>query len=307
MGIFGAPDVDWNVAMAGGRLDVAPGGTVNATISLRPKSGIDARKVMAAVVGVEEYDYNEKEIHATDSSTNRTTGTSELFRREVQLLGPGQIGGGEAKTASVQIPIPADALPSFETKILRVKWTLRAWVDVGGRDPETEQRLIVPLTTAQLNPADAATMGEQVQVAGGAGQVSFWAQPAPLRAGAPFSGAIDTAAAIDLGSAHLELKLNVQTRMSGGVPGATLLAIGGLSSSAQDGINDSQILWRGSLTGGGTNGAWHRSLFSGQVPLEPIVTAIYPHGAATALLDLVTSKRLRPDAHLTRPVAIVTG
>jgi hypothetical protein len=61
------------------------------------------------------------------------------------------------------------------------------------------------------------------------------------------------------------------------------------------------------LTNGGPAGAWHRYVFGGQLPLAPICTAVYPHGVATAQVDVITSRRLRPDAHIIRSVAIVTG
>jgi len=73
------------------------------------------------------------------------------------------------------------------------------------------------------------------------------------------------------------------------------------------GLNESQLLWQGPLTDGGPLGAWRRYLFAGQLPLAPVVTAAFPHGIARASFDVVSSRRLRPDAHIIRPVAIVTG
>jgi hypothetical protein len=210
----------------------------------------------------------------------------------------------------VEFAIPADAAPSLDTDILKMRWRLVAWLDVGGRDPKIEQQLIVPLTVAQLTPADATGMGAQVQAAIEGQPATFWANPAPLQAGQPFSGALDVATPFPAADSHVELKLNVSTQMSGGIPGATLLALAGFSSTTQNGINASKLLWRGPLTDGGPAGPagpWHRYVFSGQLPLAPICTAVYPHGVATAQFDIVTSRRLRPDTHVVRPVAIVTG
>ena len=310
-GILGAPDVDWAIAPDGGRIGAAPGSSVSAMVSLRPHQTIDARRVMAALVGTEDYQYREREIRATGSSSNRTWGSSEIGRQEIQLLGPGQISAGELRSGPVAFTVPATALPSFESGILRVRWKLIAWIDVGGRDPRFEQPIVVPLTGAQLDPADAAAMGPQVQTAIENQPVSFWAQPSPIRAGAGFSGAVDVMTPLTLSDARVELKLNVATQMGGGIPGATLLAIAGLASNAEDGVSDSRILWQGTLTDGGPAGAWHRYLYAGQLPngpvVGPVVTAVFPHGAATATMDVVISRRLRPDVHITRPVAIVSG
>ena len=306
-GILGAPDVDWSITLDGGRFDVAPGGTLRAMVSLRPRQSVDARRVMAALIGTEEYQYREREIRATGSTSDLTWGSSEIGRQELQLLGAGPIGAGEVRSGPVEIVVPVNAAPSFESKILRVRWKLVAWIDVGGRDPKFEQAIVVPLTAAQLDPAGAATMGEHVQAVADGQPITFWAQPAPIRAGAPFSGALDVMAPLPASDVHVELRLNVSTLMAGGLPGATLLAIAGVGSSSNDGLNESQVLWSGALTDGGPAGAWHRYLFAGQAPAGTIVTAEFPHGAATATLDVVISRRLRPDAHITRPVAIITG
>ena len=306
MGILGAPDVDWGIAVDGGQALFVPGGTVRATISLRPRQNLDARRVMAALVGTEEYQYSEREYDDEGSSSSTSWGSSEVGRQEVQLMGPGTIIGGVPIGGPVELAVPPAASPSFESKVLRVRWELVAWVDVGGRDPKLEQPIAVALTAAQLDASDAASMGPQVQLVSGGQPVSLWAQPAPLRSGAPFSGALDVMTALPLADAHAELRLNAATSGSGGLPVATLLAIGGISSTSRGGVSDSQVLWRGGLTDGGMVGTWHRYLFAGQVP-PGAVTAVFPHGSATATLDIVISRRLRPDAHITRPVAIVSG
>jgi hypothetical protein len=307
MGILGAPDVDWTITLDGGRVDVAAGSVVRATIGFRPLGSITPRRVMAALVGTEDYRYREREMRSSGTSSDLEWGSDDVHRQEVQLLGPGPIGAGEARSGPVEFTLPADALPSLDADILKMRWRIVAWMDVGGRDPKTEQQLIVPLRVAQLNPADAAGLGQQVQTAIDGQPVTFWANPAPLVAGQPFSGALDVTTPFPAADSHVELKLNVSTQMGGGIAGATLLALAGFTSTSQSGVNSSQVLWRGPLTDGGPVGAWHRYAFGGQLPLAPIVTAVYPHGVATAQIDIVTSRRLRPDSHVVRPVAIVTG
>ena len=308
-GILGAPPVDWTIGLDGGRIDVAPGGPVRAVITLRPGQAIDARRVMAALVGTEEYRYSETEYTGRSSSSEEKWGKVDLFRREIQLVGPGPIAAGETRSGPVEFQIPADALPSLDARVLKMRWRIETWIDVGGRDPKFEQQLVVPLTVAQLNPDDGARMGEQVQVSGDGRPVAFWAQPAPLRAGQPFTGAIDVWTPLALESTHVELKLNTSTRMDsgGGLAAEHVLGIIGLPTSAAMGLNGADVLWRGALTYGGPSGAGHRYLFSGGVPLAPICTAVYPHGIATAALDVVINRRLRTDEHILRPVAIVTG
>ena len=306
-GILGAPDVDWTIALDGNRIDVPAGGVVRATISFRPRGNINPRRVMAALVGTEEYQYRERELRQSGSSSSTQWGSAEAHRQEIQLLGPGPIAAGESRGGPVEFTVPAYAPPSLESNILRMRWRIVAWMDVGGRDPKSEQQIIVPLTTAQLNPADAAAMGPQVQALVDGQPTSFWVQPAPLQVGQPFSGALDVTTPFPVADSHVELKLNIQTRMGGGLPGATLLAIAGLESSASSGVSESQLLWRGPLVDAGPTGAWRRYTFAGQLPMSPIATAVYSHGSATAQIDVVTNRRLRPDAHIARAVAIVSG
>jgi hypothetical protein len=312
MGLFGSAEVDWTVNLDGGRMDVAPGGLVRATISLRPRSAIEPRRILASLIGVEEYAYEEVE-HDREGSSNRGRqwATNEVLRQDVQLSGPDRIGPGEVRNLAVQFQMPPNALPSLESTALRMRWKLVASIDVGGVDPKVEQGLVVPLLAAMLPPQFMATAGERVDVMADGQSAMFWAQPAPIRAGAPFSGAVDMTSPLDLGGTRLELKLNVSTTKdssAGAEVGAVLLGAAGLWTETQRAVRDSQVLWRGALTevAPGAPG-WRRYAFGGQLPLAPVVTGVYPHGVAAAVLDVVQSRSFRPDGHITRPVAIVTG
>lgn len=312
MGILGAPDVDWSIGLEGGRLDVTPGGVLRAQIGLRPRDGLDARRVMAAFVGTEEYAYEEVDRDRQGSHTRRAWDTTELAKQEVQLLGPTRLGPGEARTLAVEFQVPPNVLPSLESGVLRVRWKLAAWIDVGGRDPQFEQALIVPLTAAALPSMASLGMAEQVQSVTGGQPVGFWAQPAPLRAGQPFSGVVDVTTPLDPGGTRIELKLHVSTLSGSGpgvasVAGDTIMAELGWSNTSRRPVTEDKTLWRGGLSETAPVSGWRRYAFSGQLPLAPIVTATFPHGAASAMLDVVVSRRLRPDQHITRPVAIVTG
>jgi len=306
-GILGAPDVDWAITLDNGRVDVAPGATVNATISFRPHGAITPRRVMAALVGTEDYKYREREMTQHGSGETTTWGHADLVRQEIQLLGPGPLGPGELRSGPVSFTVPADAPPSLESNVMRMRWRIAAWMDVGGRDPKAEQQLIVPLTVDRLNPSDAAGMGPQVQSSVDGQAVTFWTDPAPLRVGAPFSGAVDVLTPLPLGDTHVELRLRSASQMSGGIPGATLLALVGFASTAENGMAETHVLWRGTLTDGGQSGPWRRYLFAGGLPQAATPTAVYPHGVSTASFDVIISRRMRTDVHIVRPVAIVTG
>src|SRR5262249_2751366 len=157
------PDVDWSITLDAGRIDVMPGTAVNATVSFRPHGAINPRRVMAALVGTEDYKYREREMTQHSSGESVGWGHNDVARQEIQLLVPGPIGAGELRSGPVSFTVPADAPPSLESAVMRMRWRIAVWMDVGGRDPKAEQQLIVPLTVARLNPADAQAMGPQVQ------------------------------------------------------------------------------------------------------------------------------------------------
>ena len=113
---------------------------------------------------------------------------------------------------------------------------------------------------------------------------------------------------LDLATTRVELKLVVSTLGESGIPGAYVLGKLGVTSSSKRGVTESQSLWQGQL-GAPTTPApgFQRSAFAGQVPAGTNMTASFPHAAATAIIDVTLARRLRPDQHVTRPVAIAPG
>lgn len=313
MGIFGigAPDVDWSVALAGGRIDVQPGGRVAALVSLRPRGPLDARRIMASFAGSEEYAYERETRDSEGRSTRREWANNELWDQEVQLSGPVRIAAGESRAIEVAFDVPPGAPPSLESSVLRVRWRLAAWVDVGGRDPRVEQPLVVPVHPPALAGLDPSAFQEHVPVMADGAQAGIWVQPAPLRGGAPFSGAVDVAGQLDPGRTSVEVKLTVATLVgsaegAGASTGGYLLGKLGLPNSADRGVSETSVLARSGLTEVAPPPGWRRYAFGGQLP-PGVITAVFPHAAATATIDVVVSRRLRPDDHIVRPVAIVIG
>ena len=308
---IGAPDVDWSVALADGRIDAQPGGRVSATVSLRPRGPLDARRIMASFSGTEEYAYERETRDSEGRSTSREWSTNELWKQEVQLSGPARIGARETRALEVGFDVPPDAAPSFESGVLRVRWRLAAWVDVGGRDPRVEQLLVVPVQQAALAGLDPFAFQEQVPVIAAGAQAAIWVQPAPLRAAAPFSGVVDSAVPLDPGRTAVEIKLTVATLVgsaegAGASVGGYLLGKVGLPNSADSGVSETVVVSRSGIAEVAPPPGWRRYAFGGQIP-PGVVTAVFPHAAATATVDVVVSRAMRRDDHIVRPVAIVIG
>ncbi len=145
----------------------------------------------------------------------------------------------------------------------------------------------------------------------GGAQAGIWVKPAPFRAGAPFSGVVDSAVPLDPGRTTVEIKLTVATLVgsaegAGASVGGYLLGKAGLPSSADTGVSETSVLSRSGLTEIAPPPGWRRYAFGGQLP-PGVVTAVFPHAAATATVDVVVARPMRRDDHIVRPVAIVIG
>ena len=301
--------VEWQVELASATGAFRPGDEVAGTIRYLPKGAISPRAIRAALVGVEEYTHEVLERRTGTSSRSggtqwqRRRFTDEVFRQEVELSGPTSLAA-QAGEFAVRFSLPPDALPSFDGGVLDLRWQLRAWMDVGGKDPATERDIIVVAGKDRLAPADPALAPSASDPQA---QANIYVEPAPLAAGQPFRGYLETAEQLDLRSARVELKQRVET--TGGTGGGVSITLNTsvLSTGGRRNVADERVLWAGALAPmeGGTAG--QRYQFAGQLALAPIGTVVLPHGFATARLDIVISRRLMPDRHITRPVAIVTG
>ena len=307
-GIGGAPDVDWAVWLESGAAALQPGSQVKGLIRLTAREPIEVRRGVATFVGTEEYAYDHQEHSETGRDVDRRWEKEDVVRQELEILGPGRIAAGETRDLPMAFTIPADAPPSHESSVLRMRWKIEAWLDVGGRDPRIEQAVAVWPSPAQPLLVDPAALGRRHDVTLDDRTWTIWVDPAPLRIGFPFGGAVDVMGTLDLSTTRVELKLVVSTLGESGLPGAYLLGKLGVSSSSKRGVSEAQTLWQGQL-GPPTTPApgVQRSLFAGQVPPGTNITASFPHATAKAMIDVTLARRLRPDQHVTRPVAIAPG
>lgn len=307
-GIGGAPDVDWTVWLEAGAAALQPGSPVKAVVRLTAREPIDARRGMAAFVGTEEYAYDHEEHSDDGRDVDRRWEKEEVVRQELEILGPGRIGAGETRDFPLAFTLPGDAPPSHESSVLRMRWKIEAWLDVGGRDPRIEQAVAVWPSPAAPVIGDPAILAHRHDATVDDRTWGIWVDPRPLRIGAPFRGVVDVMGTLDVSTARVELKLVVSTLGESGIPGAYLLGKLGVSSSSRRGVIEAQSLWAGQL-GPPTTPApgVQRSEFVGQVPPGTNITASFPHAAATAIIDVTLPRRLRPDQHVARPVAIAPG
>ncbi|MBA2571158.1 MAG: sporulation protein [Chloroflexi bacterium] len=309
MSFLGGAKVDWGVEVDGGRFEIAPGGTLSGNVRFTARDAFEARRVVASLVGTEEYAYDVTERSGRDQSrTHRRWETHELWRQDLELMGAAAIAAGETRALPFEVSLPAGAPPTFDSGVLRVRWRASASIDIGhGIDPSVDQPILVPLSAAELASVDPAALAERHQGAEEGKPYTMSVEPRPFIAGAPFAGTLDAGESLDLSRIRVEVKLVVSTEGSGGLGLGIALPTGvRIGHDARRGVTETRALWQGVLTEVPGADGTRRYGFSGQLPAEPVATIALPHGAATALVDVIVDRRMRRDGHFTRPVAIAS-
>mgnify|MGYP000471636101 CR=1 FL=1 len=309
--------IDWQIELDSQTGAFRPADEVSGRVRYMPKGAMDVRSIVLSLVGVEEYVHlvRDREVRQSFGSSNgssrdeweRRAFTAELFRQDFAASGPASLPAAPGEIP-FKFQLPADARPSFDSSVLKMRWQIRAVMDVGGRDPSTQRDLIV--VGGAGVPAGDVTVAASVMDQGG--QAQIYVEPLPLVVGQQFRGYVETAENLDLGSIRVELRQHVATSggSGGGILGNTTINLGGntsLSLGGAQNTNEDRVLWTGQLAPIDAGPTGNRYQFAGQVPLAPVGTLVLPHGSSSATIDVVIGRRLQPDRHITRPVAIVTG
>lgn len=299
--------VVWQIELDNASGAFQPEAIVSGRVRFTPEHQIDVRATKVALVGSEHFVYS---VRRASSGSNRGSTRQnqwfdeELFRQQLDLTGAASFAAGASTEFPFQFQLPQGALPSFESNVLRMRWYVRAWMDVGGNDPDAERELNVTPPPGTLQAS-----GEALAAISGDGTVWIAAEPAPIVAGQPFRGHVLSPEPLNLSSSRIEVKQKVQTHEGGGAPGGQI-TVGNVGVALGGGrmpVSEERVLWSAQLTSAGVAEGGHRYEFAGQFPVGPFGSIALPHGSSSASLDLVISRRLMPDRHVARPVAIATG
>ncbi len=309
MGLGGILDSggDWTLEIEGGRDEAVPGGSLRGTASFVASRRLEARGVAASLVAHEEYAYEVTDRSARGGSrVDRRWESSDAWRQELSLSVPTVLEAGSHHSFPFEFDLPPDALPSFHSGVLRLEWRLSISMDVGGRDPSVQRDIVVPLKTETISGVDPAALEQRVEGARDGDAFTISIEPRPLAPGAAFQGAIETAQELAPGKTRVEVKLVVSTDYSSGGFNVGIHLGGGVrvESLARRAVHEQRAIWTGTLTGSEPAEGTRRYAFAGRLPDEPVATIVLPHGSARAMVDVVVDRRLRPDVHYTRPVAI---
>ncbi|MDQ3492103.1 MAG: sporulation protein [Chloroflexota bacterium] len=309
MGLGGIMDSggEWALEIEGGADRAVPGGSLRGTAHFTASRRIEARSVTASLVAREAYAYEVTERDARgDSRIDRDWESSDAWRQDLPLQGPMVMEDGSRHSFPLAFDLPADALPSFESGILRLTWRLSVAIDASGRDPSVERDIHVPLTEQAPQAGDATALMERFAGSADGTPFAILLDPRPLVPGGAFRGAIETSEQLDPARTRLEIKLLISTDYSSGGFDVGIDLPGGvrMESRARRAVSEQRAIWKGQLTGSEAADGVRRYPFAGQLPDDPVATLVLPHGSSRAIVDVIVDRRMRPDRHLSRPVAI---
>ena len=121
------------------------GETVTATISVSAKKDFEIEQGRAELVYENEYRYRTRSYDSDrGSSTETRTDTQKIVHETQRFLESGQLEGGTTSEHTVAFRLPADAIPSCEGEITKVRWRVEAILGVRrSADPDESVRFTV--------------------------------------------------------------------------------------------------------------------------------------------------------------------
>lgn len=303
--------VDWTVTFAedAGASGLLPGATVRGVARLTARRDIDARAIVAGLIGVAEWRVSTSRRNSKGQIETDTVWRSDNLGRVETVLAPAtHVANGQTLELPFEFAVPPSAAPSFDSDVLRVKWEVEVKLDVGGVDPSANVPVRILLPASQVR-ANAATLGlnalaPRVEGADGGGH-AIEIDPVPLVAGRPFRGTLETGESLK--GARVEIKFETDVRDTGNqlIGSLTRDTIG---LTRESGDSQTTSVWVGELReAGDAGGGRSRYEFSGELPPATSPTILLPYGQSKARVDVVVSRRFMPDRHLTREIAIATG
>jgi len=277
------------------RAVLLPGRLVRGRVRITAENDIDARGAVVALIGLEHWRHR---VTTTDaqghSSTQVVTTRKELTREPVQLDGVVQLGRGDQRAWTFDLPVPPMGPASLDARDAGLDWTVEAKLDIaGGFDSSLEAPVIVAQPTALLR-AGAIDVGQfalfdgaDVAADGITGSIRL--TPMPLVCGEAFSGAVT----LDLGRSQKLQEIRAELRIE-------------VKATVSEGESEVVTAWAGQLAPAGEYAGPQQLAVTGAIDARPLPTSELPHGRARATFHVILARALAPDSHLVRDVTIAT-
>jgi hypothetical protein len=283
--------VDWRVDLED-EGDLLPGRAARGHLEMTVEDDIEARGLLATLVGTEQWQYAQTD---RNGATHTVTRTKELPRIPIQLLGPTAFGVARGASIDFTIPVPALGPATFEGTVSRLSWELEIGLDVPGVDRRINVpvRILQPTALLRAGVLDLPQFAlyPSADVTDGDITGSIALEPVPLCPGRPFSGSVTIALAeaLELQEIRFEIVLHARATVASGLKEDVTLWAGRIAEGVRlEGETSTPFEVAGVLA-------------SGAYPSSRL-----PHGAADAKVRIVLARAWARDAHLERDVAVCT-
>jgi hypothetical protein len=285
--------VEWHVELD--RAVLLPGRLIGGRLSLVARDAIEARQLVAALVGEEHWRHEVTTRDANGTTSTRTvTSRDELRRVPEQLHGPLQLAAGQRWETTFDLPVPPMGPASLDATEAGLEWRFEAKLDIdNGFDSSTERPVVIAQPTALLR-AGAVRVGEfalyesaDVAADGVTGSIEF--EPMPLVTGESFAGRIrlQVGDRLKLQEIRAELRVLVEATVSSGRD-ETITAWSAVLAPQAEYLGEIDLP------------------FTGELAPRPLPTVELPHGRAQATFHVILARAFALDTHLVRDVTIAT-
>jgi hypothetical protein len=285
--------VEWHVELD--RAVLLPGRLVGGRLALHATRNVEARQLVAALVGEEHWRHRVTTHNANGTTSTHVATTREELRRVPEILhGPLRLAAGERWEAAFDLPVPSMGPATLDAEDAGLEWRFEAKLDIDDAfDSSTERPVVIGQPTALLR-AGAVHVGQfalydsaDVAADGVAGSIEL--EPMPLVTGESFGGRIRLQAGerVKLQEIRAELRVDVEATVSEGEK-ETITAWSSVIAPAAE---------------------YHGSIdlpISGELGPRPLPTVELPHGKAQATFHVILARAWTMDTHLVRDVTIAT-
>jgi hypothetical protein len=285
--------VEWHVELD--RAVLLPGRLVGGRLALHATRDVEARQVVAALVGEEHWRHRVTTHNANGTTSTRVVTTREELRRVPEILhGPLRLAAGERWEVSFDLPVPSMGPATLDAEDAGLEWRFEAKLDIDDAfDSATERPVVIAQPTALLR-AGAVHVGqfalyESADVAADGVTGSIELEPMPLVTGESFEGRIRLQVGDRVRVQEIRAELRVEVEAT--VPGGEKETITAWSS-----VLASEAEYHGSID----------LPISGELAARPLPTVELPHGKAQATFHVILARAWAVDTHLVRDVTIAT-
>ena len=272
-----------------------PGRLAGGRITITAHRAVDARALVMTLIGTERWQYEQSQARPGGGFQTSTVTAEEQRRVPVKLADTLSLGGGEARTFELELPVPPLGPASLDATVSSMEWELEGKLDQPGWLDST---FVVPVRVLQptaLLRAGVVHVGQfalypAADAQAGGVRASIELEPMPLCLGAPFSGTLtlELERPLRVQQIRFEVRVHVESTVNSGKDEDITALVGQLAGPSDLAAGTEVIPFRADL------------------PLRDLPTIELPHGRAQATLHVILARSLAPDPHLVRDIALCT-